>query len=80
MGIGISKDILGLTGQRVNEMKLDQARQTLVLNFSRDRRRKTIDPLTGKKGAINRYVRRRVRDMPLDKRGQIHINREFTSA
>jgi transposase len=65
LGIGISKHILGLTGQRVNEIKLDQARQSLVIHCSRDRRRNAIDPLTGNKGTINRYVRREVRDMPL---------------
>jgi transposase len=56
---------LGLTGQRVNEIKLDQQQQTLIIDCSRDKRRKAIDPVTGKKGTINRYVRRQVRDMPL---------------
>jgi transposase len=65
MGIGISKNILGLTGQRVNEIKLDQEQQTLVIHCSRDGRRKAVDPVTGKNGTINRYVRRQVRDLPL---------------
>ncbi|WP_419601503.1 ISL3 family transposase, partial [Thiolapillus sp.] len=29
-----------------------------------DRRRKAVDPLTGKKGTINRYIQRQVRDVP----------------
>ena len=57
MGIGMSKDILGLTGQRVNEIKLDEAWQTLDIQCRRDGRKKAIDPVTGKKGTINRYVR-----------------------
>jgi len=65
MGIGISTKILGLKGQRVNEIKLDEARQKLVIHCHRDGRRKAIDPVTGKKGTINQYVPRQLRDMPL---------------
>ena len=39
MGIGISSHILGLKGQRVNKMKLDEEAQQLVIHCSRDRRR-----------------------------------------
>lgn len=63
MSIDISKDILNLNGQRVKEIK--QEEQQLVIHCCRDRRKRAIDPVTGKKGTINRYVRRRVRDMPL---------------
>ncbi len=63
MSIDIPKDILGLKGQRVNEIKLDE--QQLVIHCHRDKRRRAVDPVTGKKGTINRYVRRRVRDVPL---------------
>lgn len=65
MDIGIQRDILGLKGQRVNEIKLDEQAQQLVIHCSRDRRRNAIDPVTGQKGTINRYVRRQVRDVPL---------------
>ena len=65
MDIGIQRDILGLKGQRVNQIKLDEQEQQLVIHCSRDRRRNAIDPVTGKKGTINRYVRRQVRDVPL---------------
>jgi transposase len=65
MGISIPKDILGFKGQRVNEIKLDQETQQLVIHCSRDRRRSAVDPVTGKQGTVNRYVRRRVRDLPL---------------
>ena len=65
MDIGIQRDILGLQGQRVNQIALDEQEQQLVIHCSRDRRRNAIDPVTGQKGTINRYVRRQVRDMPL---------------
>jgi transposase len=65
MGIGISRDILGLKGQRINEIKLEQEKQQVVIHCNRDRRRKVVDPVSGKKGTVNRYVRRQVRDVPL---------------
>lgn len=65
MDIGIQRDILGLQGQRVNQVRLDEQEQQLVIHCNRDRRRNAIDPVTGKKGTINRYVRRQVRDVPL---------------
>ncbi len=65
MGIDIQRDILGLKGQRVNQIKLDEKEQQLVIHCSRDKRRNAIDPVTGQKGTINRYVRRQVRDVPL---------------
>ena len=65
MDIGIQRDILGLKGQRVNQIKLDEQEQQLVIHCRRDKRRNAIDPVTGKKGTINRYVRRQVRDVPL---------------
>ena len=65
MGIGIHKDILGLKGQRVNQIKLEEQEHQLVIHCRRDRRRNAIDPVTRLKGTINRYVRRQVRDVPL---------------
>jgi len=56
---------LGLKGQRVNDIKLDQEEQRLVIRCARDRRRNAVDPVSGKQGNINRYVHRQVRDVPL---------------
>ncbi len=56
---------MGLKGQGVNQFKLDGAKQQLVIYCHRDRRRNAIDPVTGQKGTVNRYVRRQVRDVPL---------------
>jgi len=65
MDIGIQRDILGLKGQRVNQIKRDEQGRKVVIHCRRDRRRNAIDPLTGQKGTINRFVRRQVRDVPL---------------
>jgi hypothetical protein len=65
MGIDIQRNILGLKGQCVNQIKLDEAEQQLIIYCRRDRRRNAIDPVTGQKGTVNRHVRRQVRDVPL---------------
>jgi transposase len=65
MGIDIQRDILGLKGQCVNQITLGEQGQQLVIHCSRDRRRNAVDPVTGRKGTINRHVRRQIRDVPL---------------
>ena len=65
MGTGISASILDLKGQKVNEIKLDEKKQQVLILCSRDRRRKVIDPVTGGKGTVNQYILRQVRDIPL---------------
>ncbi len=64
MSINISPSILGLTGQIVNKITLNKHHETVHILCKRDRRRKAIDPLTGQKGSINRYVKRQIRDIP----------------
>lgn len=56
---------MGLKGQRVNKIEMCEQEHQLVIYCSRDRRRNAIDPATGQKGTINRFVRRQVRDIPL---------------
>ena len=65
MTINISHDILSLKGQRVNGIKLAEGGDKVVIHCSRDARMSAIDPATGKKGSINRHIRRQVNDMPL---------------
>ncbi|WP_419611224.1 ISL3 family transposase [Thiolapillus sp.] len=65
MGIGIPSKILNLPGQRVNQIDWQPDDQKLVIQCRRDRRRKVVDPVTGKKGTINKYVKRQIRDVPL---------------
>jgi len=64
MGISIPTKILGLKGQRVNRIEWEQSTENVVIRCKRDSRRKAVDPLTGKKGTINRYINRQVRDVP----------------
>jgi hypothetical protein len=64
MGIGISSNILGLVGKRVNEIRLDEVTQQVRIVCCRGRRKKVVDPVTGMKGTVNRYVSRLVRDIP----------------
>jgi hypothetical protein len=47
MGIGISSNILGLVGQRVNKIKLDKQSQQINTFLVRDRHKKVIAPVTG---------------------------------
>lgn len=65
MGTNIPSDILSLQGQRVNQIKHNPDRNQVVIHCSRDRRRKVIDPVTGRQGRVNQYVRRKVTDLPL---------------
>jgi len=65
MSINISPTILGLTGQRVNEITFNKIHKTAHILCQRDKRRKVIDPVTGQQGTINRYVKRQVQDIPL---------------
>ncbi|MCU7800116.1 MAG: hypothetical protein KZQ70_08210 [gamma proteobacterium symbiont of Lucinoma myriamae] len=64
MSINISPTILGLSGQRVNEITLNKHHKAVHILCKRDKRRNPIDPLTGQKGTINRFVKRQVRDVP----------------
>ena len=65
MGNNIPSNILSLAGQRVNQIKRDPILNQVVIHCRRDRRRKAIDPVTGRQGTVNQYVRRRVTDLPL---------------
>jgi len=65
MSIALPSGILNLRGQVVKAAKFDA--KTTCLNFScrRDKRYRAIDPLTGERGTINRYVRRCITDIPV---------------
>jgi len=65
MSTNIPRDILSLSGQRVNQIKYDPSLEKVVIHCSRDRRRKAIDPVTGQRGRINQTLRRKVTDLPL---------------
>ena len=65
MSLNISSKILALPGQRVNSAQHDLLEQKITLSCDRDRRYRAVDPITGGGATINRYVRRKVRDVPL---------------
>ena len=65
MGISIPTHIFGLKGQRVNGVELDEEEGQFIINCDRDRRYNAIDPMTGIKGTVNRYVSRTIKDVPL---------------
>jgi len=65
MSTSISAKIMSFGGQRVNEINLDEDRQCIIIQCTRDRRRKALDPITGEKGTVNQYIRRQIRDLPL---------------
>jgi len=65
MTTSISAYIFALKGQKINKIYQNKVSQELIIDCSRDRRYKALDPITGHKGTINQYVTREVRDLPL---------------
>jgi len=65
MSINIPANILGFSGQIVNEVTLNKEHKTAHILCRRDQRRKAIDPTTGKQGTVNRYITRQVKNIPL---------------
>lgn len=65
MSITLPSAILNLKGQVVNCAKFDSSSQVVRLSCHRDKRYRAVDPRTGQRGTINRYVRRFIKDIPL---------------
>ncbi len=65
MGTSISTRIMAFNGQCVNQIYHDEEQQCTIIKCCRDKRRNAIDPITGRKGTINQYIKRHVRDLPL---------------
>lgn len=65
MSIALPAAIFNLHGQVVKKSIYEPDKTCLIIQCRRDRRRLAIDPLTGKKGTVNRYVRRSVKDIPM---------------
>lgn len=59
----IPSTLFQLPGQRIESISLET--NTVVIQCRRDKRRTVIDPRTHQSGTINRFVRRRVRDLPV---------------
>ena len=60
----IPSTLFQLPGQCIKSITIETD-HTVVIQCKRDMRRKPKDPRTNQAGTINRYVRRRVRDLPI---------------
>lgn len=65
MGAVIPTRILGLEGQVIKEVVFNEASGRVRLICDRDRRRRPVDHRTGRRGQVNRLLRRAVLDVPL---------------
>jgi len=65
MNTNIPASILGLKGQSVNTIQCDEATNTITIKCRRDKRKQARDPVSGKRGTVNCYVRRTITDLPL---------------
>lgn len=65
MGAVISAKILGLEGQVIKDVVFNEASGRVRIVCERDRRRRPVDHRTGRRGSVNRLLRRTVLDVPL---------------
>lgn len=54
-----------LSTQSIQSINLDEQTQSVVIKCRRDRRYKTVDPITGNACTVDHYVQRRIRDLPI---------------
>lgn len=64
MHINIPSQILALKGQCVKEILFNQENKIIKIYCRRDKRKKAVDPKTGKVCRINQYIKRQVSDIP----------------
>ncbi|WIM05838.1 MAG: ISL3 family transposase [Candidatus Nitricoxidivorans perseverans] len=65
MGAVIPAKILGLEGQVIKDVVFNEERGRVRVICARDRRRRPVDHWTKRRGAVNRLLRRTVRDVPI---------------
>jgi len=65
MGAVIPAKILGLKGQVIKSVVFDEENGRVRVICDRDRRRRPVDHRTGRRGSVNRLLRRTVRDVPI---------------
>lgn len=65
MGAVIPAKILGLDGQVIKDVVFDEEAGRVRIVCDRDRRRRPVDHRTGRRGQINRLLRRTVLDVPI---------------
>ncbi len=65
MGATIPVGIMGYQGQGIQDIRVDEAAGKVSIPCNRDRRRKPVDPRSGRAGSLHRHKRRTIRDVPL---------------
>ena len=65
MGAVIPVGILGYEGQVIKDVVFDEEDGRVRVICDRDRRRRPVDHRTGRRGQVNRLLRRRVLDVPI---------------
>lgn len=65
MGAVIPAKILGLEGQVIKDVKFSEESGRVQVICDRDRRRRPVDHRTGRRGSVNRLLRRTILDVPL---------------
>ena len=65
MGAVIPAKILGLEGQVIKDVVFNEASGRVRIICDRDRRRRPVDHRTGRRGQVNRLLRRTVLDVPM---------------
>ncbi|MHB1293005.1 MAG: hypothetical protein ACYCY5_12580, partial [Sulfuricella sp.] len=65
MGAVIPAKILGLEGQVIKDVKFSEESGRVQVICDRDRRRRPVDYRTGRRGSVNRLLRRTILDVPL---------------
>ena len=65
MGAVIPAKILGLEGQVIKDVAFNEESGRVRVICDRDRRRRPVDHRTGRRGSVNRLLRRTVLDVPL---------------
>src|SRR3990167_487458 len=65
MGAIIPAKILGLKGQVIKDFVFNEESGRVRVICDRDRRRRPVDHRTGRRGSVNRLLRRTILDVPL---------------
>lgn len=65
MGAVIPTKILGLEGQVIKDVVFNEATGRVRVVCDRDKRRRPTDHRTGRRGTVNRLLRRTIMDVPM---------------
>ena len=65
MSITLPSYMLNLKGQVVKEIHCIDKENRILIDCRRNKKTVAIDPRTNKRGTINNYIRRQVKDIPI---------------